>query len=114
MARARAAAEQVAAQKAADEAQAKSAAEAQARAAAEAQAWAATEAQARAATPSVADDLMRLKEQARKIEEELRQMGTATVSKPPGHTAIPLPVKVMSKMSLDLGLCARPSYTQAL
>jgi hypothetical protein len=38
----------------------------------------------------------------------------ATVSKPPGHTAIPLPVKVMSKMSLDLGLCARPSYTQAL
>jgi hypothetical protein len=53
-----------------------------------------------------AADLMMLKEQARKYEEELRQIGAATVSKPPGHTAIPLPVKVMSKMILDRELTA--------
>ena len=39
-------------------------------------------------------------------EEELRQMGAATFSKPPGHTAIPPPVKVMSKMILDRELYA--------
>jgi hypothetical protein len=45
-----------------------------------------------------------LKEQARKYEEELRQMGAATVSKPPGHTVIAQPVKVMSKMNRELNV----------
>jgi len=81
-------------------------AKAEAKAAAEAQASA--DASRAAAEKAAAEErhLMMLKEKARKYEEELRQMGTAAVSNPPGHTAIPVPVKVMSKMTLDRELTA--------